>query len=250
MKLAIALCVAITVFASCSSKKDVKTELRISPKDSLAEVIIEREKTNGVLRLSPKIICALAEINQTLLNSAPGDKVGKIKISCYGENRSLLAVPVKLGHEKFKSSKLMFYPGPELSIDCFSGEVCDGIFSKQYDPDGIIINQKWMSWKKIEGKKASVFYTQRYYRNEGTFYESFSVYFETKVGPGPLVERLSWEHSGLKNRPELPNEDFVAIGGPPEIFYHRAIEAFRKLEGKKDLPIFTGLGTNGFIIQQ
>ncbi len=232
--LAIATCVAIAL-ASCS-KMEAKKESRVSPKDSLSQLILEREKTNGAIQLSSQTMLELNKINQQLLNSVPGDKVGKTEIDCYGENRSLFALPIKFGHEKTNNLyEVMLYtsPGKQLQVEYYSREVCDGIISKEYDSSGVILSQRWINEGVIDGKKVTVFYSQTYHRSQGTFYESFDVYPRTaKKDLGEPIERLSWKHKDLKTRPALPNEQFVSIGGPPEFFFKKVIEAFNKCKNE------------------
>lgn len=206
-----------------------------------ANALFETEKRKGVLRISKETLHELSEINQTLVNASPGEKIGGNEILSFAEDSDhyhSLVVDGMLGHETSEyTTTFLFHQmkGQQLTIDCISNEVCKGFITKQYDADGVVTFESWANSTVISGKKVVVVYNISYFRNVGEFDESLKVYEDknTSTGdPGSEIKELGFELTGLDKRPDLPNEEYVTVGGTPEHFFQKAIEAFKQAERK------------------
>ena len=222
--------------AEKEESQKVETEVTVSPEDSLKQVILEREKENGALKISLETLKDLNDIENELRNSEPGDSVGLIPVYYAGEDRGISGVSGKLGHEnKYNKTDFSFFVHSDgIFIDCFTyGPETDGLINKHIDKDGVVVGQYWLQNFKLNKEDATKMIDQFYDRYTGTFSQTYDAYnINENGGMADKVENLSGSIYNLTERPELPSEVYTEIGGSPEHFFKSAIEAYKQAKAK------------------
>ena len=247
--LMIAVLVALLSLSSCH--KMTKEEKEQNSKDSLSKAIIEREQTNGVIKLSKETLYGLNEIYKKLRKCEPGDSIGGVPVEFLGETIFVEYLLGRLGHEfgTYNRSKFEFSADSKsktLMINCISDVKVDSFLrtksrlfkdckdyslsgpksvfvSKTYDTSGVIIKEHWepFAGQKINGIEYPD-YTIKYERNSGNFHEILTTFdMESLID----VTKGAFKKT-TKVRPARFEDELLSIGGSPENFFKKAIIAF------------------------